>query len=90
MTVFSEFGRRVQENASEGTDHGAAAPMFLAGARVQSGLIGAHPSLSDLEDGDVKHHTDVRKVYATLLEDWLNWPSQKILGKAYSKLPLLA
>src|SRR5262245_29601909 len=75
---FSEFGRRVAENASEGTDHGAAAPMFLAGSRVQVGLVGKHPSLDDLDDGDLKFHTDFRQVYATLLEQWLGWSSTKI------------
>ena len=72
---FSEFGRRVAENASEGTDHGAAAPMFLAGSRVRGGLVGEHPSLNDLDDGDLKFHTDFRQVYATLLERWLGWSS---------------
>ncbi|MEZ6128323.1 MAG: DUF1501 domain-containing protein [Planctomycetaceae bacterium] len=69
---FSEFGRRVQENASEGTDHGTAGPMFLAGTQVKPGLIGKHPDLNDLEDGDVKHHTDFRQVYATVLQRWLH------------------
>jgi len=69
---FSEFGRRVKENASKGTDHGTAGPMFLAGASVKSGLIGKHPSLTNLQDGDLKHHTDFRQVYASLLKDWLS------------------
>lgn len=83
VLAFSEFGRRVQENASEGTDHGAAAPMFLAGNRVHSGLIGEHPSLTDLEDGDLKFHTDFRRVYATVLESWLGWPSKSVLGETF-------
>lgn len=78
--MFSEFGRRVAENGSRGTDHGAAAPLFVAGGKVQAGLIGKHPSLSDLDDGDLKHHTDFRAVYAGLLEHWLKWPSAPILG----------
>ena len=86
---FSEFGRRVKENASQGTDHGAAAPLLLAGDAVKAGLIGDHPSLDDLQDGDLKHHTDFRQVYATLLEDWLGYPSSALLGGAYEKLPLL-
>jgi uncharacterized protein (DUF1501 family) len=89
VTSFSEFGRRVAENASEGTDHGAAAPMFLAGARVQPGLIGDHPSLDDLEDGDVKFHTDFRQVYATLLDKWLGWSSKPILGGDYKPIDVL-
>jgi uncharacterized protein (DUF1501 family) len=86
VMAFSEFGRRVQENASEGTDHGAAGPMFLAGDPVQAGLVGPHPSLTDLIDGDLKFHTDFRQVYATVLERWLDWPSQEILGGEYPPL----
>ena len=89
VMTFSEFGRRVQENASAGTDHGAAAPLFVAGGRVQSGLIGAHPSLTDLDEGDLKHHTDFRRVYATLLDQWLACPSEPILAAKYEPLPLL-
>jgi uncharacterized protein (DUF1501 family) len=86
---FSEFGRRVAENASEGTDHGAAAPMFLAGSRVRGGLLGGHPSLTDLDDGDLKFHTDFRQVYATLLEQWLGWPSQTVLGGEFKSIDVL-
>jgi uncharacterized protein (DUF1501 family) len=89
VASFSEFGRRVAENASQGTDHGAAAPMFLAGSKVQSGLIGDHPSLDDLEDGDVKFHTDFRQVYATLLDKWLGWSSKSILGGDYKPIDVL-
>jgi uncharacterized protein (DUF1501 family) len=89
LIAFSEFGRRVQENASAGTDHGAAAPMFVAGARIAPGLIGGHPSLQDLDDGDLKHHTDFRRVYATVLEDWLHWSSEPVLGKRFERLPLI-
>ncbi len=84
VLAFSEFGRRVQENASAGTDHGAAAPMFLAGTRVRSGLIGEHPSLTDLDDGDLKFHTDFRQVYAAVLETWLGWPSKSVLGGSFT------
>lgn len=76
---FSEFGRRVAENASKGTDHGTAGPMFLVGTGVTAGLVGEHPSLQDLQDGDLKHHTDFRQVYATVLERWLNCESSGIL-----------
>lgn len=79
---FSEFGRRVNENASEGTDHGTAGPMFLAGTSVKSGLIGRHPRLDDLQDGDLKHHTDFRSVYANVLKKWLGCdPKTVLLGE---------
>jgi uncharacterized protein (DUF1501 family) len=87
--AFSEFGRRLDENASRGTDHGAAAPVFLVGSRVQPGLIGKHPKLDDLEDGDVKFHTDFRSVYATLLEQWLGWPAEPILGAGFRPADVL-
>ncbi|GAB5442352.1 MAG: DUF1501 domain-containing protein [Fuerstiella sp.] len=76
---FSEFGRRVKENASEGTDHGTAGPVFLAGQSVQSGLVGAHPDLNDLQDGDLRHHTDFRCVYADILQNWMNISPTEIL-----------
>src|SRR5690606_4182686 len=88
--MFSEFGRRVKESASRGTDHGAAAPVLLAGAKVKSGLIGKHPSLTDLDDGDLKHHTDFRQVYAALLERWLGWPAAPIVGEMHRPLEVLA
>jgi uncharacterized protein (DUF1501 family) len=88
VVCFSEFGRRVQENASEGTDHGAAAPMFIAGSKVKSGLVTEHPSLTDLDDGDIKFKTDFRQVYATLLDQWLSWPSPAILGGKYDPVPI--
>ncbi len=86
LACFSEFGRRVQENASAGTDHGAAAPMFLMGDKVKAGLIGKHPSLTKLQGGDLKYHTDFRQVYATILEKWLQSPSETILGKKYQTI----
>jgi uncharacterized protein (DUF1501 family) len=89
LMTFSEFGRRVKENASAGTDHGAAAPMFLIGEALKPGLVGTHPSLTDLEDGDLRFHTEYRRVYATVLEHWLGWPSKMILGKTFEPLPLL-
>ncbi len=89
VMCFSEFGRRVQENASEGTDHGAAAPMFLAGTRVKPGLVGRHPSLTDLDDGDLKFHTDFRQVYATVLERWLGWDSSVVLGGEFAPVPAI-
>jgi uncharacterized protein (DUF1501 family) len=90
LTVtFSEFGRRVKENASSGTDHGAASQMFVAGEAVKSGPIGSHPSLVDLDDGDLKFHTDFRSVYATLLDLWLKVPSAEILGEKFPHVELL-
>lgn len=86
---FSEFGRRLQENASEGTDHGAAAPVFLAGNQVKAGLIGKHPSVDDLQDGDVKFHTDFRQVYATVLDQWLRIESATILGARFTSISAL-
>jgi uncharacterized protein (DUF1501 family) len=80
VMCFSEFGRRVAENSSAGTDHGAAAPMFVSGGKIKAGLHGKAPSLSDLDDGDVKYTTDFRRVYATLLERWLNADSTQVLG----------
>jgi uncharacterized protein (DUF1501 family) len=89
VMTFSEFGRRVKENASQGTDHGAAAPMFLLGAGIKAGVIGEHPSLTNLDEGDLKHHTDFRRVYATLLQRWLACNSRSVLGSAFEPLPLL-
>lgn len=91
LMTFSEFGRRVAENASGGTDHGAAAPLFVVGERVKAGLVGRHPSLApdELFRGDLKHTVDFRSVYATLLEDWLETPSSPVLGKAFPKLALV-
>ena len=89
ILAFSEFGRRVSENASAGTDHGAAGPVFLAGPSVKLGLIGPYPSLTDLDDGDLKHHTDFRRVYASVLDQWLGIPSSPILGAHFHPLPLL-
>lgn len=86
--AFSEFGRRLAENASEGTDHGAAAPLFVAGNLVRTGLIGEHPGLDDLLDGDVKFHTDFRQVYAGLLTDWLKVDSGPIVGMEYQPVAL--
>jgi uncharacterized protein (DUF1501 family) len=88
MLAFSEFGRRVAENGSAGTDHGTAGPVFLAGDRVQSGLVGTTPSLTDLEAGDLKASLDFRRVYATILEDWLGLPAKAALGGEFPSLPL--
>jgi uncharacterized protein (DUF1501 family) len=89
VMTFSEFGRRAAENGSGGTDHGSAAPMLLVGGRVRSGLVGAHPSLTRLEDGNLRHHTDFRQVYASILERWLGVPSRQVLGQAYTPVDVL-
>ena len=91
LMTFSEFGRRVAENASGGTDHGAAAPMFVVGDKVKAGLLGQYPSLApaDLFQGDLKFAVDFRSVYASVLECWLRTPSEPILGKKFAPLPLV-
>ena len=80
VLMFSEFGRRVQENGSSGTDHGAAGPILLAGAPVRAGVLNRHPSLADLDAGDLKMQVDFRQIYATLLKNWLGVDSHPILG----------
>jgi uncharacterized protein (DUF1501 family) len=89
VLCFSEFGRRVAENGSLGTDHGAAAPLLLLGARLRGGLVGAHPSLEDLANGDLKHAVDFRQVYATLLQRWLGADPAAVLDGEFATLPLL-
>jgi uncharacterized protein (DUF1501 family) len=86
LMCFSEFGRRVVENSSAGTDHGAAAPMFVMGGKVKGGLHEKMPSLTDLDDGDLKYTTDFRRVYATLLDKWLNADSAKVLGGKFESV----
>jgi len=88
MTI-SEFGRTVKENGRRGTGHGAAAPIFLAGSKLKKGLLGPHPSLTDLDNGALKFHTDFRQVYATVLDKWLGFDSQTILNKQYEPLDIL-
>lgn len=80
IMTFSEFGRRVKENGSFGTDHGAAASMALIGGGVRAGIVGDHPSLEDLDDGDLKFGIDFRSVYGTLLGDWLGVDPEPIIG----------
>jgi uncharacterized protein (DUF1501 family) len=85
--TFSEFGRRIQENGSRGTDHGEASPLFLMGGGVKGGLYGTHPDLGDTNMGNLKFTTDFRSVYATVLERWLGRPSQKILAGTFATIP---
>jgi uncharacterized protein (DUF1501 family) len=88
VLVFSEFGRQVRENASAGTDHGTAAPVFLAGPGVQSGLTGTAPNLLDLVGNAAKMTMDFRRVYAAVLEDWLGVASKDALGGRFERLQL--
>ncbi len=78
--IYSEFGRRVKANASQGTDHGTASDMFLLGTPVKGGFYGTQPSLTDLDNGDLKVGTDFRAVYATLLRDVLDTDPGKVLA----------
>ena len=90
VLIFSEFGRRLGENASGGTDHGTAAPVFLLGQAVRPGAHGPYPNLRDLDaGGDPKHALDFRQIYATLLDRWLDCSSQAVLGEKFAHLPLL-
>lgn len=91
LMTFSEFGRRVEENGSQGTDHGSASCMFVAGPGVKGGLIGAHPSLAPdkLASGDLKYHTDFRQVYATILDRWLACDSRRVLDEPFPHLDLI-
>jgi uncharacterized protein (DUF1501 family) len=91
VMTFSEFGRRVNENANGGTDHGAAAPMFIVGNKVKGGLLGQYPSLapSDLFQGDIKYNVDFRSVYAGVLESWLKTKSAPILGKQFTPMQIV-
>ena len=86
LMTFSEFGRRVAENGSGGTDHGAAAPLFVTGGAIKAGLYGTTPSLTELHDGDVVHNVDFRSVYATVLKNWLKVPVEPILHHSFPTL----
>lgn len=81
LMTFSEFGRRVAQNASKGTDHGTANQMFfISGGIKKKGILNALPDLQNLKDGDLIYTEDFRKVYATILKNWLNADSSKVLG----------
>lgn len=87
--TFSEFGRRIAENASGGTDHGEASPLFLAGGGVKGGVYGAYPDLSSSSDGNLRFSTDFRSVYATVLERWLGKSAAPILGGEFVQVPAI-
>ena len=84
--TFSEFGRRVTQNASNGTDHGTAMPMFMLGGNVRGGVYGTHPSLTDLDNGDLRWGIDFRSVYATVLERWLGQDPSSVLSGRYDSI----
>ena len=85
ILTFSEFGRRVKQNASNGTDHGTANNAFLIGEKGR-GVLNEGPDLTNLDEGDLKYSVDFRRLYASLLDDWLGMPSAPILGKKFEKL----
>ncbi len=86
ILVFSEFGRRVSENTGRGTDHGTAAPVLVIGKHVNGGVYGDHPSLSELDDGDLKYKVDFRSVYATIVDKWMQADAKEVLGQNFDKL----
>jgi uncharacterized protein (DUF1501 family) len=90
IMTFSEFGRRVAENASLGTDHGTANNMFLiSGSLKKKGLYNELSSLNNLKEGDLQYRIDFRDVYATILENWLNTSPSEILGKGFNNLQII-
>jgi len=90
MMTFSEFGRRVSQNASNGTDHGTANNMFfISGGLKEKGILNAMPNLADLNEGDLKHNVDFKTVYATVLNKWLQADDKMILGKDYAHLSFI-
>ena len=89
VLTYAEFGRRPQENNSNGTDHGTAAAHFVAGGRVKGGLYGEAPRLADLEGGNLRHGVDFRSLYATVLERWWGFSSARALGGQFAPLEVL-
>lgn len=90
ILTTSEFGRRVAENGSGGTDHGSAEPWFITGTPVKGGVYGRRPSLTDLDNGNFKFTTDFRAIYATLLRDWLKGDVAAVLGRPWETLGFVA
>jgi uncharacterized protein (DUF1501 family) len=90
LMTFSEFGRRVAQNGSAGTDHGVAAPMFVIGGGLTGGLYGTYPSLTDLTSGDLKMKVDFRQVYGTVLQGWLGMSQSTVLGSDFGTLPIFS
>lgn len=89
VLIFSEFGRRLRENGQQGTDHGAAAPVLLAGPSVKGGFLGGPPDLKNLDAGDVAFKVDYRDLYASLLRQWLDIDPAGILGERVSSLEVI-
>lgn len=89
VLVFSEFGRRLEENSSRGHDHGKAGTMFVLGTPVRGGLYGEHPSLTKLDDGDLAVRIDFRSVYAEIIERWFGVARERVLGKTVKRVALL-
>jgi uncharacterized protein (DUF1501 family) len=87
--AFSEFGRRVKENGNGGTDHGTAAPVFVMGGKVKGGMYGVMPSLTNLDNGDLKYEVDFRSVYSTIVDNWLKGDTQAVLKGNFEKLAFL-
>jgi uncharacterized protein (DUF1501 family) len=86
LIAFSEFGRKLAENADRGTDHGTAAPVLIMGSSINGGLYGDHPSLTDLDQGDLSYTVDFRSIYATILDRWFKADSRQILGRQFENL----
>ena len=87
MLVFSEFGRRVDQNASNGTDHGTANTVFLLGGALQNkDVLNAAPDLANLDQSDLRHRVDFRAIYAAVLKDWLGADDTAILGTGFERL----
>ena len=90
ILTFSEFGRRVNQNASRGTDHGKANNLFLIGGKLKRpGIYNPHLNLAELDEGDVQYNIDFRQVYATILHDWLGVDDQQILQRKFKRLNLV-
>ena len=90
VVTFSEFGRRVAQNASNGTDHGTANNMFVFGGRLKKqGIFNAAPNLSDLDSGALKYQLDFRQVYGTVLGKWLDVNNGEILNKKFNTLDFI-
>ena len=90
LMTFSEFGRTLTESGRRGTNHGAAAPVFLAGGKLKGGIIGPHPDLKHLDADAPRFHTDYRQLYATILDQWLGFDSKAILGRAFEPVKIFA
>ena len=89
VLAYSEFGRRVRGNASQGTDHGTSGPVFVLGEKVKGGFYGDNPSLNSLINDDLAVTTDFRDIYATLLEKVLGTPAEQVLGKWSGRTPFM-